>query len=1147
MCQFRDGIRQYFQPEVYQGIRRTLDVVLRKNCNLLILCILLLSTRAFANEKLDPFTAEFTVLPGTSGADIAVVLDFTIHNGKQEKLLGSKFICMEDLESVNVTDDEGKKLPFTIKKYPRKRIIWEYAAAKQGRRRTKIHFIMKDAVKQQGDTLEINIDWIGGWKRQVFNADYTIVLPGDITQKDIISVYPGQYRFDQAEGRTKIAYQFPELTTKALKVVLKHENFVTDVVQDRKDTSKVETKTATAKNEIRETQHALNEKPAQKEIQAGKTDNTTKLTRKADILQEVHEEDQKTVTQAQQAEKDEDRPENESKAVITPAPGGPYVLKKIRYAPYDDLTDRIVFDFNRPIPYSVTYNEKKDEVAIVLKGPVSVASKAGKKNSITSKFIKGLYWEKDKNKKLSCMLQLNRKNMKVRYGTLKNPPRIYLDLFQKKVQTAVQHDKIVPAKKSTTPAVKQKSAALQKPVIQEQVLAAGTAPTTTTTAIAVSRQEAPIEEKIAYRKSKKFFKLGNYLKAVTAYREFLRRYPQSVLREKIFFEIAESYFKMAEEEEPKYYTYAIDAYKTAIANFPQSRFAPQAAFQIAESNRKRNLFIEAKSQYLLVAKKYPQSPSAVAAHFWIAECLYQMKNYTEALKQFLQYVEDYISGPYHKEATYRIGDCYFQVKDFDRAEFYYEKAIKRWPDLSMVPVESLNNLATTDYYQGNFERCREAFFLSYNLYPSQDSKERLLRFIGDSYQWEGEMQKALNIYGLLVRFAPDSYEAMIGAMRIADIGVNVEGLNAKDFIFHNMNPYHEPETLYRWVVDNDNRGDMLTEAFYKLGFIVAKKGAYPEAVALFKRAMYQKEKGIYYNKAYDNVQKILVKMINSASQKYDHFSVVELYKRHEKVFLGSIDECDFLYNVALGYLETGLLRDAESIFERVVAQQGNSACKQSAVVCLGRIDVSRGNLQKAEDRLKILLFGRNSRIEPGVAEKAYHVLGDIYYLDQRYQKAVEAYAIPLREKQHSYRFAKSLFRLGVSFGKIGYHYNGIQAFKRMMALQEKVQTRKAELHSFVEEARMLIGDYLFDKGNYGTARMMYQDIVQTTSDRNKKGWALVKWGETYLKTGNQQEAIRVFNDVLDKMPYSFLARFAQARIDEIKWQNRLQPELQHVM
>ena len=242
-----------------------------------------------------------------------------------------------------------------------------------------------------------------------------------------------------------------------------------------------------------------------------------------------------------------------------------------------------------------------------------------------------------------------------------------------------------------------------------------------------------------------------------------------------------------------------------------------------------------------------------------------MKEYENALNGFESLIKDYPNGPYLKESYFRVGDCYLKLNDFDRAEYYYEKAFKKWPEMAGLAPETLNNVAITFYYKGRFKKSREIFMLSFNRFPEQDRRDMLLRYCADSYQWEGDMQKALNLYGLQLELFPDSEDTMLSVVRIADIGVNVSGLSAENCIFKGFNPYYKPEKAYRWLLENDATQKTWTEANYKIGFLNAKKGNYKTALKYFEKSMNQGKKGTYHRKSIDNIGKMLVHLISQAS------------------------------------------------------------------------------------------------------------------------------------------------------------------------------------------------------------------------------------------------------------------------------------------
>lgn len=1105
----------------------------------LVFSVLCLSS-SFAAEKLQPFSASFTVLPTKSSSlfDIQVTLDIVIHNGEEGSLLGSKFVCTQDIDAISVTDGESHRLPYTLKSYPRKRIMWEYGPAKKGTRRALISFIIRNGVKKQGETCILEIDWAGGWNRDVLDATYTITLPASVTKKDIVSVMPGRYTFTSTSEGSRVIYHFPILDAKLLKLVYKdHTAFAGPAAAEQRTTSSSTVDLEQA--EVAEKKDTAAQKPSP-ELQASSS-----------------RQDSGSVETS-----------NPSESVITNKDagdliGGKYSITNIRFGPHGPGKDRLVFDLSRNIPYEFFYPEETDEVEVVWKVPVGFGKKALEKKRVNTSLIKAIRWKKSTDKKLSCIIQLKKKEVTVKYGSLDNPPRFYVDISGRPVQETAGIVQQIPAREPdnatqtapphlaeppSLPVQSQQDTGLQP--TQETVTDATSRLTTTIPAPVTDARSADkaatIEEKLAYQKARKLFEVREYANAIAAYENFLAKYPDTRLQEDILFDIADAQYNSVDLREPKNYNSAIQAFKKALANYPESPRAAYATFQIAECHRKGGFYIEASSQYDLVIQRYPKTPYTVESRYWLAECLFQMQKFEDALREFDKFVNDFPTGPHAREASFRIADCYAEIKDFERSEFYYEKALKRWPDLIDLPVSTLNNMAMTNYYKGKFEKSRELLFLSFNLYPVQNNRERLLRFAGDSYQWEGDMQKALNLYGLLIDLYPDTEESAMAVMRIADLGVNVAGLESEQFKFNNFNPYKNPEKAYQWITANAKTREVLTEGFYKLGFTLAKQGKLVEAVEYFKKSMSNRESGMYYAKSFENIQKILTRMIHTAVEKEDYFNVVEMYKRNESIFRKNIDDCMFFYEVAHSYLETGLITDSESMFNGILTHTDNPECRQKSIICLSRIDIVRGNVEKAQERLNILLYG--GKVLDSVTDEAYHILGDAYFQDKKYKEALDAYAVPLKGKNiPTYRQAKTLLRIGECFGKTGYYYNGVHVLKKLLAMIDQIKQRRPEYASFKDEAGLMLGDYLFKKKNYTAAVKAYSELTQTALNDQTRSWAYVKWGETLMQKGDFDNATRVLLRFTEKMPYSFLNDVAQSQIKSMQWESKFKPELNNIM
>jgi outer membrane protein assembly factor BamD (BamD/ComL family) len=214
-------------------------------------------------------------------------------------------------------------------------------------------------------------------------------------------------------------------------------------------------------------------------------------------------------------------------------------------------------------------------------------------------------------------------------------------------------------------------------------------------------------------------------------------------------------------------------------------------------------------------------------------------------------------------------------------------------------------------------------------------------------------------------------------------------------------------------------------------------------------------------------------------------------------------------------------------------------------VGLSAIDLQKGNIDQAEENLSLLLYGQ--QVEPGVSEEAYHVLGDAYYMNRKYKEAVDAYAMPLASTAMSMRAALSLYRSGESFGKIGYYYNGIQVLRRLMAMSAQMQPQTDELKALGSQAQLLIGDFYFASGSYQAAVAAYRGVAESSPLQQQRGWALLRMGDALARTGDEQGAAKALEEAVSAVQFNFLGRFAQARLDDMKWKKNMQNDLENYL
>lgn len=114
----------------------------------------------------------------------------------------------------------------------------------------------------------------------------------------------------------------------------------------------------------------------------------------------------------------------------------------------------------------------------------------------------------------------------------------------------------------------------------------------------------PVVENRAYESAYRLFKGGSYQKAVTAFQEFLKKFPDSVHTPNVHFSMASAYFAL------KDYKNALASYQLLLLKFPYSPKVADAMFGMADSQQELNNTAAVKKTLKQIIAKYPGSEMA---------------------------------------------------------------------------------------------------------------------------------------------------------------------------------------------------------------------------------------------------------------------------------------------------------------------------------------------------------------------------------------------------------------------------------------------------------------------------------------------------------------------------------------------------------
>ena len=247
---------------------------------------------------------------------------------------------------------------------------------------------------------------------------------------------------------------------------------------------------------------------------------------------------------------------------------------------------------------------------------------------------------------------------------------------------------------------------------------------------------------------------GSTSRAVTTYREIVKKYPVSKSAASAQFRIAQLL------EESGNLSRAFDAYKAFVEGYPQAPEFDQAAnaqLAIADDFMKRKRYERADEMYRALLGSAPYAKFAPAAQFKLGQSLESRKEYEQAIAAYQVVLDRYATSDYADDALYQIG--FVQLSE----------AQSRSQDLSAA-IDAKN---TFEEFLMEYPDSEKAAQARDNLDRMSGRESTDLFSIAQFYDRNNNYRAAVIYYADLVRRQPDSEKAKAANERIEEIRAEV--------------------------------------------------------------------------------------------------------------------------------------------------------------------------------------------------------------------------------------------------------------------------------------------------------------------------------------------------------------------------------------
>ncbi len=589
------------------------------------------------------------------------------------------------------------------------------------------------------------------------------------------------------------------------------------------------------------------------------------------------------------------------------------------------------------------------------------------------------------------------------------------------------------------------------------------------------------------------------------------------------FRKADTIYKMLKNSNATNYHAAIDAYRTAIriANEHnlESDLLPHAHLQIGQSYRNMQFFDDANQTFDDLQKNFPNTLEAAEANFWRAVGHVDRRDWQGAIHSFREYLRAGASPKHLAAAHYKMSEAYYHLKQFTKAREGFERA--RTIDLQYTENDPtlLFHMGETYYESADLATAREVFNVLLEKYPNADFSKLVALRLGDFLREEGKEEEALEIYQqATTSFKPEI--ALLGQMRIANI------YSQRPY----SNDYQKALEVYDRISNLTTDASLQEEALLRKGLTLTLFGRYQEAIQALEEFTQKYPNNSYVQRGIiqENIDENLKGLLDQYYQQQDYLGLVGVYKDYKSKYLSQFRFDTTLFQVGDAYQKLGLFDDSIDVY-KFLTNRADSPLKGLGLFQEAIALSEKGDLDQAKQTLMRFIIEFPNSLYNADANKQ---LATVYKQGREYLEAIKVYEQTIR--QYTRGKGKDLLRavvvpelyyeLGNLYNELGRYAEAEQAYSAVAENYSHPIVGKigTDVPFYVAASQFLKADMLFELKRDAEALEKYQGAMAMYAPNThadiveQRHWAQYKIGIIYQRTGREQEALVVFQELMEK-------------------------------
>jgi len=630
------------------------------------------------------------------------------------------------------------------------------------------------------------------------------------------------------------------------------------------------------------------------------------------------------------------------------------------------------------------------------------------------------------------------------------------------------------------------------------------------------------------------YEMGNYGEAIEALLSLIRSDEELQWEGKIYTRLGQAYFANKE------YTRALQAFEAAedLTDIDPA-VKRQARFQKAWVQYRNQAYEPAQQIFEQLMRESPDTKVGKEALFWNADSYYNMEQYGPASRLFARFVQQNPDHNLAGAARYSLGWSYFKMGQYGNAIEPFRSFLNNYdpPEIALFPYDTDTRLRLGDSYYAtsNYSQAINIYQQSVNDEPGGDYA---LFQIANSYYRSDQTYEAVTTFRRFLRQHPNS-------------GLREQAQYNIAYIYLNTGNYEQAVQEFETAINRYPRTQWAARSQYNIGDAYYNAGDYDQAIAAYRKVLNDYPNSDYVVEAANGIDyarqasagdrpadndadqpsavdefiennpqsgtndQLRYRQAESLVQSGDYIKAIEKLEQYIRISNNSELLPDAHLNLAKAYSETQRSAKAEESYKTLLEEYTDSDEAAEALIALGKMTLAENNYQNSFDYYSRLLEkGSAYRVE------AYTGMGNARIGMGRVEDARQQY--------------QSALEIDGSFdaAKVGLAKAALQQENYEEALQHLSPVAEANTTAVGAEAQYLLGVTFQEQGEFQQALDEYANVQVLYEFYDR--WvakSLLKSGEAYIQLGNNSQARKVLQSLMNKYPRSSEAQQARQMLD----------------